>query len=67
MSSSEKELEEKLKDAGNSLLEPPSTTNDLLSLLDVMTHSLLFFLCYVQACTSFGFTCLSEFISTLYV
>ncbi|KAF3450964.1 hypothetical protein FNV43_RR07053 [Rhamnella rubrinervis] len=34
MSSSEKELEEQLKDSGNTLLSPLSTTNDLLSLLD---------------------------------
>ncbi|XP_050382278.1 sister chromatid cohesion protein PDS5 homolog D isoform X2 [Argentina anserina] len=34
MSSSKKELEEKLKEAGNSLLKPPSNTDELLKLLD---------------------------------
>lgn len=33
--SSERELEEQLKEAGNKLLEPPSSIDELLPLLDV--------------------------------
>ena len=37
MASSEKELEEKLLEAGNRLVDPPSSVEELLSLLDVST------------------------------
>jgi hypothetical protein len=37
MTSSESDLEEQLKEAGNKLLDPPSSVDDLLNLLDVMT------------------------------
>ncbi|KAJ7951975.1 Sister chromatid cohesion protein PDS5-like B-B [Quillaja saponaria] len=40
MSSSEKELEEQLKDAGNILLNPPSSIDQLLSLLDKLENLL---------------------------
>jgi hypothetical protein len=38
MPNSETELEERLKEAGNSLLNPPSSVDDLLDSLDVMSH-----------------------------
>lgn len=37
MTSSDTELEEQLKEAGNKLLDPPSSVDELLNLLDVMT------------------------------
>lgn len=39
MSFSDAELEVQLKDAANGLLDPPSSTEELLSLLDVMFPS----------------------------
>ena len=55
MPNSETEFEERLKEAGNSLLNPPSSVDDLLDLLDVMschplhlfkhTYVVLFVLC----------------------
>jgi len=46
---SETELQERLKEAGKSLLNPPSSVDDLLDLLDVMScHPLhLFIYAYV--------------------
>jgi hypothetical protein len=46
---SETELQERLKEAGKSLLNPPSSVNELLDLLDVMSrHPLhLFIYTYV--------------------
>ncbi|KAJ6414611.1 hypothetical protein OIU84_003584 [Salix udensis] len=40
MPSSETELEERLKEAGNSLLNPPSSVDDLLDILDKLEHLL---------------------------
>ena len=37
MTSSDTDLEEQLKEAGNKLLDPPSSVDELLNLLDVMT------------------------------
>lgn len=36
MTSSDTDLEEQLKEAGNELLDPPSSVDELLNLLDVM-------------------------------
>lgn len=43
MATNEIELEVQLKEAGNELLNPPSSTDDLLNLLDVTTLLLSFF------------------------
>lgn len=40
MASADKELEAQLTEAGNQLLEPPSSVEDLLPLLDVSPNSL---------------------------
>jgi hypothetical protein len=44
MASAEKELEDQLLEAGNKLVDPPSSVDNLLLLLDVSTlYSLLLF------------------------
>lgn len=44
MSSSRKQLEEQIKEAGHSLLKPPTATDELLKLLDVIPlHPFLVF------------------------
>lgn len=54
MSSSEQELEEQLKETGNSLLNTPSATDELLKLLDVMPP--LLSLCIAFSHTIYMFT-----------
>ena len=44
MTSFDKDLEEKLKESGSTLLNPPSSIDDLLTLLDVMTLLLFIYL-----------------------
>lgn len=43
MTSADKELEEQLLEAGNRLLDPPSSVEELLPLLDVRTLYFKFF------------------------
>lgn len=38
MATTDKELEEQLLEAGNKLADPPSSVEELLSLLDVISH-----------------------------
>lgn len=45
MSDSDKELENQILEAGEKLVDPPSSVDDLLSLLDVSSPSPLRFVC----------------------
>ena len=59
MLDSEIELQERLKEAGNGLLNPPSSVDDLLDLLDVMScHPLHLF---KYTCIFICFVCLPFF------
>ena len=62
-SSTEKELEEQLREAGNKLVDPPSSVDELLPLLDV---SVLFFSFSVNR-FSFLFLVLNPFGLVLFV
>lgn len=48
MGSTDKELEEQLLEAGNKLLDPPSSAEELLPLLDVITPFPPFFFSSLQ-------------------
>lgn len=50
MTSFDRDLEEKLKESGSTLLNPPSSIDDLLTLLDVMTLLLFIYLFIFVKC-----------------
>ena len=56
MASSDGELEEQLLQAGNKLVDPPSSVDELLSLLDV--KALIFCSNFVTSLGFFCFVCL---------
>lgn len=53
----EVELEEQLKDAGNLLLNPPSSVDEVINLLDVKIPPFVFILYYIFMCLFLIFLC----------